>query len=204
MDREMNMKIYLASGNHHKKVEMSRLLGGIELVLPSEEGIEFDVEENGKTFVENAIIKAEALYDIVKAPVIADDSGLMVDALGGAPGLHTARYGEDVFGRTLSTKEKYMYLLENMKGIEDRSAQFVCALCFILAPNRRYIIQEIAEGSIATAPSGSTGFGYDPVFYNNEAGMISAELPEGDKDLYSHRGKAARILEKIIRDTMEE
>ena len=198
------MKIYFASGNDHKKVEMSRLLGGVELVLPKEEGIDFDVEENGKTFVENAIIKAEALYEKVQAPVIADDSGLMVKALGGQPGLFTARYGEDVFGRELSTKEKYMYLLKNLEGVEDRSAEFVCALCFIVSPNRRYIIQETAEGSISLAPSGTTGFGYDPVFYNNEAGMISAELPEGEKDLYSHRGKAARILQDIIKKVMEE
>ncbi|MBO5769990.1 MAG: RdgB/HAM1 family non-canonical purine NTP pyrophosphatase [Spirochaetales bacterium] len=198
------MKLFFASGNQHKKTEMSRLLGGIDLVLPSEVGLEFDVVEDGKSFVENAIIKAEALYDMVHAPVIADDSGLIVNALGGEPGLRTARYGEDVFGRVLSTKEKYMYLLENMEGIEDRSAEFVCALCLIISPNRRYIIQETAEGKIALAPSGTTGFGYDPVFYNNEAGMISAELPEGDKDLYSHRGKAARILREIIRKNMEE
>lgn len=198
------MKLFFASGNQHKKTEMSRLLGGIDLVLPSEVGLEFDVVEDGKSFVENAIIKAEALYDMVHAPVIADDSGLIVNALGGEPGLRTARYGEDVFGRVLSTKEKYMYLLKNMEGIEDRSAEFVCALCLIISPNRRYIIQETAEGKIAVAPSGTTGFGYDPVFYNNEAGMISAELPEGDKDLYSHRGKAARILREIIRKNMEE
>ena len=198
------MKLFFASGNQHKKTEMSRLLGGIDLVLPSEVGLEFDVVEDGKSFIENAIIKAEALYDMVHAPVIADDSGLIVNALGGEPGLRTARYGEDVFGRVLSTKEKYMYLLENMEGIEDRSAEFVCALCLIISPNRRYIIQETAEGKIAVAPSGTTGFGYDPVFYNNEAGMISAELPEGDKDLYSHRGKAARILREIIRKNMEE
>ncbi len=198
------MKIYFASGNKHKKTEMMRLLGGIELVLPSEEGIEFDVEENGKTFIENAIIKAEALYEIVKAPVIADDSGLSVNALNGAPGLFTARYGEDVLGRKLNSEEKYMYLIKNMEGIEDRRAEFICALCFIASPNRRYVIQEIAKGSIATAPSGVNGFGYDPVFFNDEAGMISAELPEGDKDLYSHRGKAARIMKDIIQKTLEE
>lgn len=197
------MKLFFASGNHHKKTEMSRLLGGIELILPSEVGLEFDPVEDGSSFVENAIIKAEALYDLVHAPVIADDSGLIVNALNGEPGLKTARYGEDVFGRELSTKEKYMYLLKNMEGVEDRSAEFVCALCLIISPNRRYIIQETAEGSISIAPSGTTGFGYDPVFYNNEAGMISAELPEGEKDLYSHRGKAARILRDIIRKNME-
>lgn len=197
------MKLYFASGNDHKKKEMMRLLGGIELVLPKEEGIDFDPEENGNTFIENAIIKAEALYEIVKAPVLSDDSGLLVNALNGAPGLYTARYGEEELGRKLSSKEKYMFLLKNMEGVEDRSAVFTAALCLILSPTRKYIIQENAEGSIAEQPSGTTGFGYDPVFYNNEAGMISAELPEGDKDLYSHRGKAARIVAEILKKEME-
>ncbi len=106
------MKLYFASGNDHKKIEMSRLLGGFELILPKEEGIEFDVDETGSTFIENAILKAKALYDKVKKPVLADDSGLLVKALGGAPGVHTARYGEDLFKRELSAKEKYMILFK--------------------------------------------------------------------------------------------
>lgn len=177
---------------------MSRLLGGYELILPKEEGIAFDPDENGNDFIANAIIKAEALYSIVKAPVLADDSGLLVKALGGQPGVHTARFGEDEAGRKLSDREKYMLLLEKMKGAEDRSAVFVTALCLILSDERRYIIQETCEGSIAEAPSGTSGFGYDPVFFINEAGMISAELPEGDKDKYSHRGKAARLMRLLI------
>ena len=85
-----------------------------------------------------------------------------------------------------------------MEGIEDRKAHFVAALCLILSDERRYIIQETCEGSIATAPSGTSGFGYDPVFYIDEAGMISAELPEGEKDRYSHRGKAARLMKLLL------
>lgn len=198
------MKLYFASGNEHKKIEMTRLLGGIDLVLPKDEGIEFDIDETGSTFIENAILKAEALYDIVKAPVLSDDSGLIVHALGGQPGIHTARYGEDVFKRKLSDREKYMYLLENLKGIEDRSASFVTALCLIISNERRYIIQEECKGSIALSPSGTSGFGYDPVFYIDEAGSISADLKEGEKDLYSHRGKAARIIAKLIREELDE
>lgn len=193
------MKLYFASGNDHKKTEMSRLLGGFELTLPKEEGISFDPDENGSTFIDNAVIKAKALYDIVHAPVLADDSGLCVDALGGKPGIHTARYGEEEAGRKLSAEEKYMLLLKNMEGITDRRAEFVCAICLYLSPTRIYVIQETSEGSIAQKPSnGSGGFGYDPVFYNNEAGRIVAELPEGEKDLYSHRGKAARIMKTLI------
>ena len=193
------MKLYFASGNDHKKTEMSRLLGGFELTLPKEEGISFDPDENGSTFIDNAVIKAKALYDIVHAPVLADDSGLCVDALGGKPGIHTARYGEEEAGRKLGAEEKYMLLLKNMEGITNRRAEFVCAICLYLSPTRIYVIQETSEGSIAQKPSnGSGGFGYDPVFYNNEAEKIVAELPEGEKDLYSHRGKAARIMKTLI------
>lgn len=192
------MKLYFASGNDHKRTEMSRLLGGYELVLPKDEGIEFDPEENGSSYIENAVIKAEALYRIVHSPVLADDSGLSVDALGGRPGIHSARYGDEEAGRKLTTEEKYQLLLRNMEGIEDRKAHFVAALCLILSDERRYIIQETCEGSIATAASGTSGFGYDPIFYIDEAGMISAELPEGEKDRYSHRGKAARLMKLLL------
>ena len=193
------MKLYFASGNNHKKLEMSRLLGGFELTLPKDEGIDFDPDENGKTFIENAIIKAEALYKIVHAPVLADDSGLSVDALDGKPGIHTARYGEEEAGRKLSAEEKYMLLLKNMEGEKNRKAEFICAICLYLSPTRIYVIQETSEGSIALSPSSASGgFGYDPVFYNNKAGKIVSELEEGEKDLYSHRGKAARIMKTLI------
>lgn len=198
------MKIYFASGNEHKKEEMSRLLGGYELILPKEEGIEFDPEETGTTFIENAMIKAEALYEIVKAPVLSDDSGLIVRALNGQPGVYTARFGEDVFNRQLSAKEKYMYLLKRMEGIEDRYAEFTDALCLILSPTRKFIVQESCEGSIVEKPSGINGFGYDPVFFIKEANSISAELNGEEKDRYSHRGKAARIMAKIIREELND
>ena len=197
------MKLYFASGNDHKRKEMSRLLGGYDLVLPKDEGIEFDPEETGSDYISNAVIKAEALYSIVHAPVLADDSGLSVDALGGKPGVHTARYGEDEAGRKLSAEEKYMLLLKNMEGVTDRKAHFVTALCLILSDDRRYIIQETCDGSIALSPSGTAGFGYDPVFFIDEAGMIAAELPEGEKDRYSHRGRAARLMKLLLDKEME-
>ncbi len=197
------MKLYFASGNDHKRKEMSRLLGGYDLVLPKDEGIEFDPEETGSDYISNAVIKAEALYSIVHAPVLADDSGLSVDALGGKPGVHTARYGEDEAGRKLSAEEKYMLLLKNMEGVTDRKAHFVTALCLILSDDRRYIIQETCDGSIAVSPSGTAGFGYDPVFFIDEAGMIAAELPEGEKDRYSHRGRAARLMKLLLDKEME-
>ena len=194
-----HMQLYFASNNHHKRIEMSRLLGSHTLLLPKDKGIAFSPEENGQTYIENAIIKAEALYSIVKAPVISDDSGLSVKALGGAPGIHTARYGDDEASHQLSDSDRYMLLLKNMEGVKDRSAVFTTALCLILDENRRYIIQESCEGAIALTPSGTSGFGYDPVFWIKEANAISADLPEGEKDRYSHRGKAVRIMAELLR-----
>ena len=182
---------------------MERLLGGYDLVLPKDEGIEFDPEETGRDFAENSLIKAEALWNIVHEPVLADDSGLCVKALGWGPGIYTARYGEKEAGRKLSDNEKYMLLLKNMEGITDRKAHFVTALCLILSDDRRYIIQETCDGSIALSPSGTAGFGYDPVFFIDEAGMIAAELPEGEKDRYSHRGRAARLMKLLLDKEME-
>lgn len=193
------MKLYFASGNEHKKKEMSRLLGGFSLTLPKEEGIDFDPDENGSTFIENAIIKAKTLYSIVKEPVLSDDSGLCVKALSGKPGIHTARYGEEELKRKLTDKEKYMFLLKNMENVDDRSAIFVCAICLYLSPERIYVIQEESKGKIALEPvNGDGGFGYDPVFFNDEAGKIVSTLKEGEKDLYSHRGKAARIIKLLL------
>ncbi|MBQ0072362.1 MAG: RdgB/HAM1 family non-canonical purine NTP pyrophosphatase [Spirochaetales bacterium] len=192
------MKLYFASGNLHKKLETSRLLGGYELTLPKEEGYTFDPEENRTTFVENAIIKAKALYDIVKEPVISDDSGLCVRALDWKPGIYTARYGCEN-GKELNSVEKYMLLLKNMEGEKDRYAEFVCAICLYINPNRIYVIQESSAGEIALAPSnGTEGFGYDPIFFNYEAGKIVADLSEGEKDIYSHRGKAARVMKTLL------
>ncbi len=193
------MRIWFASGNEHKKAEMEKLLGGYDLILPKEAGIEFNPEENGDDFASNSLIKAEALWNIVHEPVLADDSGLCVKALGWKPGVHTARYGEEEAGRKLSDREKYMLLLKNIEGIDDREACFVTSLTLILSPFRRYMIQETCEGTIALTPSGTNGFGYDPIFKVKEAGgVIAAELDGDSKNLYSHRGKAARRLRLLI------
>ena len=197
------MKLYFASSNEHKKMEMSRLLGGYKLVIPKEEGIAFDPDETGSSLVENAIIKAKALYSIVQRPVIADDSGLFVDALGGKPGVHTARYGEEN-GRKLTDKEKYTLLLSNLEGIKDRKAHFSCAICLMLSESRMYIIEESMEGKIAEQASGNHGFGYDPVFFSDEAGEVIADLDEGKKDMYSHRGKSARLIRMLLDREMED
>lgn len=194
-----SMKLYFASGNSHKKMEMERLLGDFSLTLPKEEGIEFDPDENGSSFIENAIIKASDLWEKVHAPVISDDSGLCVKALGWQLGIHTARFG-DTEDRKLSSKEKYMLLLDRMEGVEDREAYFACALCLYISPSRIFVIQEEARGSIALSPStGTEGFGYDPVFFSNEAGRIIADLGKGEKDKFSHRGKAAEKMKLLLK-----
>ena len=199
------MKLYFASGNLHKKMEMESLLEGIVgLTLPKDEGIEFDPDENGSSFVENAIIKAKTLYDVVKAPVLSDDSGLCVKALDWGPGIHTARFG-DTEEKKLYSREKYMLLLEKMKGVEDREAYFTCALCLYLSPTRIYVIQEEAKGKISLEPSlGKEGFGYDPVFFSDEAGKIVADLEKGEKGKYSHRGKAARVMMELLKKEIEK
>ncbi len=189
------MKLYFATGNDHKRKEMERLLQGWELTLPSDEGIPFDPEENGSSFISNAMIKAKALYDIVKAPVLSDDSGLCVDALGGRPGIHSARYGGNI-----TNEERYRLLLSEMEGISDRSASFAAALCLMLDERRIYIIQETCKGRIAYEPSGSGGFGYDPVFIIDEAGKTAAELSGAEKDLYSHRGRSARKMRLLLEE----
>ena len=192
------MKLYFASGNLHKKMEMESLLEGIVgLTLPKDEGIEFDPDENGSSFVENAIIKAKTLYDVVKAPVLSDDSGLCVKALDWGPGIHTARFG-DTEEKKLDSREKYMLLLEKMKGVEDREAYFTCALCLYLSPTRIYVIQEEAKGKISLEPSsGKEGFGYDPLFWSTELHKGMGEASMQEKNKISHRGKAIRKLVAI-------
>lgn len=192
------MELLFASGNEHKKKEMEALLPGHRLILPRELGLDFDPVEDGSSFVENALIKAEELWRLTGRPCIADDSGLCVDAFGGKPGIHTARYGEEEAGRPLSAREKYMLLLRNMEGIENRKATFVCCMVLMLDENRKYIIQEDCPGKIALAPEGLGGFGYDPVFYNDEAGKISGLLTEEEKNTYSHRAKAAMSMKKLM------
>lgn len=191
-------KIYFASSNSHKKAEMQRLImDGVTITLPCEEGLSFDPDENGSSFIENSLIKAKALYDIVRAPVLADDSGLVVDALGGRPGIHTARYG-CTDERKLTSREQYMMLLDEMKGRTDRTARFVSACTLMLSADRIYIVQETVEGSIALQPAGLHGFGYDPVFIVEDTGLTASQLSDEEKDRYSHRGKAVRKLNSLL------
>lgn len=193
------MKVILASKNQHKLTELSAILSqlGFEIALESEYGLDIDVEETGTTFEENSFLKADAVMKASGLPVLADDSGLMVDALDGAPGVYSARYGHKA-----SDKERTAYLLENMKDVpeERRGAKFVCVITCLFPDGRKIVARGECPGVIAGAPHGENGFGYDPVFYLPELGMTYAELPSEQKNAISHR---ARALQDFCRKYQE-
>ena len=193
------MKVILASKNQHKLTELSAILSGLgfEIALESEYGLDIDVDETGTTFEENSLLKAEAVMKASGLPVLADDSGLMVDSLDGAPGVYSARYGHKA-----SDKERTAYLLENMKDVPEgkRGAKFVCVITCLFPDGRKIVARGECPGVIARAPHGENGFGYDPVFYLPELGMTYAELPSEQKNAISHR---ARALQDFCRKYQE-
>jgi XTP/dITP diphosphohydrolase len=198
------MTLWFASGNIHKKQELAAVLSGHTIRLPSEAGIVFDPRETGNTFLENALIKARAMYHLVSdrpdrgGAVIADDSGLCVDALGGRPGIYSARYGEKEDGSRPDAAGRNRLLLKEMEGLTRRSARFVCAMVLLTGPDRFFIVQETLEGELIHEERGSGGFGYDPILYIPGQGCTVAELPEAEKNRLSHRGKAGRLIAKLL------
>lgn len=185
------MKLVLASQNQKKLKEMREILSqlGVEVCLQSEAGVNVDVEETGTTFEENSLLKARAVMEASGMPAIADDSGLCVDALGGAPGVYSARYG----GEGLDDVGRYRLLLENMKGM-PRAAKFVSVItcCF---PNGDVITARgECPGTIAFAPMGEGGFGYDPIFFIPGLKKTFAQLTAEEKNAISHRGKALEVF----------
>ena len=191
----MKSRLVLASNNLGKVREFNQLLEGSELeVVPQSELGVPDIEETGLSFVENAILKARNAAACSGLPAIADDSGLEVDALDGAPGIYSARYA----GPKASDRDNLEKLLAELTGVEDerRGARFQCLMVYMRHsrdPTPR-IFQGTWEGRILHQPRGSGGFGYDPVFYVPEMNCASAELPPEDKNRLSHRGKALRQL----------
>lgn len=219
------MKIYLATGNLNKKREMQEIFPMHSIVTPKDEGISFDPEENGSTFYENSLIKAKALWELVHCPVIADDSGICVDALGGAPGIYSARYaGQEHVqglpdGKKIPQEEQNRLLIAQLDAalaagadIEGgkarglfkygpRSAHYTCAMVFYAGNDRLFVAQETMEGSIIADiqdARGSGGFGYDPLFLLPDGLRTAAELSAAQKNAISHRGKAARIIQHIV------
>ena len=192
-------KIIFATGNKNKMREIRDILSdlGMEILSMKEAGIDKEINENGKTFEENALIKARAVAEDTDAVVLADDSGLEIDYLNKEPGIYSARYlGEDT-----SYEIKNQALLDRLSGVkkEDRTARFVCAIAAVLPDKREFVVRETIEGYIGEKPAGTNGFGYDPIFYVDEYGCSTAELSEEKKNEVSHRGKALRAMkEKLI------
>ena len=186
------MKLVLASKNAHKLTEMAAILSqlGVEVVLESDVGVDVDVEETGTTFEENARLKAEAVCKAAGLPAIADDSGLCVTALGGGPGVYSARYG----GEGLSDQERYQLVLDGLRGQLDRSACFVSCICCVFPNGDRVEARGECPGVITYSPRGEDGFGYDPVFFIPEKKKTFAQMAPEEKNAISHRGRA---LEKF-------
>ena len=182
------MKYVLATHNPGKLKEMGAILArfGVEVVSPKDLGLTVDVEETGTTFAENAMLKAKAICAAAQLPAIADDSGLCVDALNGGPGGYSARYG----GEGLDDRGRYLLLLNNMRGQTTRAAHFACAIACAF-PNRDTLTAEgRCDGTIAFAPMGDGGFGYDPVFFVPEKAQTFGQLTAEEKSAISHRGRA--------------
>ena len=184
------MRFVLATHNPGKLREMGEILKdfGIEVVSPRELGITVDVEETGTTFAENALLKAKAICKEANLPAIADDSGLCVDALNGAPGVYSARYG----GEGLDDKGRYMLLLSSLRGAPTRAAHFACAVACAFPNGDTLTAEGRCDGSIAYAPLGEGGFGYDPVFLLPGTGKTFGQLTQEEKSAVSHRGRALK------------
>ena len=201
-------EILLASNNDHKHREFARLFPGARILVPRDIGLEFDFPEDGDTFFSNAHGKAEALYRLARLhglparPVIADDSGLCVDSLDGAPGILSSRYGMAPGGKPLEAPARNRYLLERLRDVKDRAARFVCCLVVVRDKDRYLAAQETVSGVITGEPRGTNGFGYDPLFFLPGLGKTMAEIPDEEKDRVSHRGRAARRIRSMMDGSM--
>ena len=187
-------KIVMASGNPGKLAEIRRLLDGlaVEVIAQSELGVS-DADETGTTFAENSLLKARHAAEATGLPAIADDSGIAVDALGGRPGVYSARYA----GVNATDEENVDKLLEEVADVDDenRGAAFHCVATFVMPGETEPLVAEgIWRGSLLRARQGDGGFGYDPIFLDPESGISSAELTPAQKNARSHRGQALRAL----------
>lgn len=196
----MSGRIVFATGNAGKMKEIRMILSDLdmEIVSMKEAEITADIEENGTTFEENAIIKAKAVAAYTDDIVLADDSGLEIDYLNKEPGIYSARYmGEDT-----SYDIKNQNLLDRLQGVpkEQRTARFVCAIAAVLPDKEVVVKRETIEGYIGYEPAGENGFGYDPIFYVDEYNCSTAQLPMDKKNELSHRGKALRAIKEALRE----
>lgn len=193
------MQFIIATNNAKKLVEMERILKplGIEAVSAKDAGVVLDeVDETGTTFLENAFLKANAAYEKTGMPAVADDSGICVDALGGRPGIFSARYSPE---DCVTDEDRTAKILEELQGVPDdqRGAHYTCAICCILPDGSKIEIEESCEGKIGYEFIGDGGFGYDPIFYFGD--RTFAQISGEEKDKVSHRGKALRKLQEELK-----
>jgi XTP/dITP diphosphohydrolase len=196
------MKFVLASHNKNKLREMQEILGalGVEVVLQSELGLDLEPEENGETFAENALIKARAVMEASGLPAIADDSGLCVDALQGAPGVYSARYG----GEGLNDQQRYELVLRGVAGQFPRTCRFQCAIACCFPEGAVLTAEGKCEGTVAFTPMGEGGFGYDPIFFVPSLKKTFAQLTAEEKNAISHRGKALSAFAEKLKQHLQE
>lgn len=192
------MLLYMATNNQHKLDEIRLALPSLELLTPRDAGMDFDFPEDADTFRENSTGKALALWRLLRKPVLADDSGLCIDALGGRPGVLSARFGSPDGTTPLDPSARNELLLNEMRGIADRTCRFVCSMSLVLSSDRIYVVQETCEGVLLEEPKGRGGFGYDPVVYLPELGCSVAELSAEDKNRVSHRGRATARMAALL------
>jgi non-canonical purine NTP pyrophosphatase, rdgB/HAM1 family len=191
-------KIVVASTNMGKIREIKKMLDSIGIEVVSMNDVldeEIDIEETGKTFKENAVIKAETIMNMIQLPTLADDSGLEVDALDKAPGIYSARF----LGYDTSYDIKNQYIIDQVEG-KERTARFICAMALAIPGEETMTIEESFEGEINDCIAGENGFGYDPIFYYPPLHKTSAEMSMEEKNLYSHRAKALKKLYSILKE----
>lgn len=197
----MSKKFVIATNNPHKVVEFKNILEplGITCVSLKEAGLVCDAEENGVTFAENAKIKAQAVFDLCGLPSVADDSGICVDALGGEPGVYSARYG----GEGYDDEGRMYLLLKNMEGKENRAAHFTSAICCVLDEKTTIEAEGYIFGTLTHEPRGTNGFGYDPIFLPDGYTVTTAEMEGEQKNSISHRGNALRAFVEKLKEIKE-
>ena len=195
------MKLVLASKNEKKLKEMNEMLSamGVEVCLQTDVGVDVDVEETGTTFEENSMLKAKAVMEASGLPAVADDSGLCVDALNGAPGVYSARYG----GEGLDDTGRYKLLLANMPRGAARTAKFVSVITCCFPNGNTLTARGECPGTIAFAPMGEGGFGYDPIFFQPKLKKTFAQLSAEEKNAISHRGKALEAFAEKLAEYLK-
>lgn len=193
-------KLIVATKNKGKLKEIREILDGVEVIGLCDLPLSLDIVEDGSTFEENALKKAEVLMRELSAPVLADDSGLEVDALGGRPGVFSARYA----GENASDEDNMNKLLDELGNTptDQRGARFVCVMCLVTPDGKHYTARGETKGRILNAPQGENGFGYDPLFYNEEYAKTFAQLSSDEKNELSHRGRALRQMHELLKQVL--